>query len=270
MIASDWGNEPFYARVCIWRVRRMSMLLTPGFYKINLLSLVYLVATVAGHSDDALAANLATPALSHVQVQINGESAAVRAGEQLDLIAGDVLRLAGAVLVSDPVRPVRVSLNFVGVPGRDSARVWDDTGMDINTATDVVAAHAVSKAENKYVVRAEVSGISVGSIFVRIFPPRLAFAEILVNGQARTLRDGETLRVAPDDQVKLIRFESNITNPSEVGFRFSRIAESGVLANGPGKALYEFVFSRGGRVFARIPVRVESSMRENELGEPKG
>jgi hypothetical protein len=243
------------------------MSLTPRLYK-KILLLLFVAA--AGTAKATGTATVTIPGLSHVTVQVNGESLAIRAGDQLDLIAGDILRLKGAALGTSPSRPLRVSLNFIGVPGRDPVRLWDDIDQDINTATDVIAAHAISRAENKYLVRAEVSGTTIGVVYVRISPPRLAFAEILVNGQVRVLRDGETLRIAPSDQVKLNRFESNISNPAEVGFRFLQSTGSGAFAKGGLKTPYEFVFSRGGRVFARIPVRVESLSRENDPGEPKG
>ena len=244
-----------------------------------ILMLAFPVMVLGGPSQPVRAKNdVRTPRLSHVLAQVNGEARAIRAGDQMDLIAGDVLRLKAAVLDSPEVSVKertavvshpRVSLNFIGVPGRNPDRVWDDIGQDINTALDVVPAHAVSRLENIYEIRAEIFGKSVGSVFVRIFPPRLAFAEILVNGSARMMRDGEILVVAPSDQVKLTRFESNVANAADVGFRFQKASGQAAVGGQGVRAPYEFVFFRGGRVFARVPVRVEATSSETVPVESK-
>ena len=207
----------------------------------------------------------ASPSLSHITAMVNGERRVVMAGDQLDLVAGDRLVLA-AVEATDGTKRLRSTLNFVGFPGRDPSRVWDDRGVEINTATDLIPAHALKGQDNIYIVRSEINGKLIGQIRVRIFVPKLKFAEILINGQTRALRDGELLTVLGSDQVKVIRFESNISNAEQLNFKFQRSSSTVKTESGPVKAGYEFVFAREGRQFARIPVRVLSEAVG--LGEP--
>ena len=204
----------------------------------------------------------AAPMLNHVTTLVNGERRIVQAGEQLDLISGDTLVLQSAS-VGGTKTGHRASLNLVGFRGQNSDRSWDDIGATINTATDLIPALAIKPGTgtysgNKYVVRCDVAGVVAGQISVWVTQPRLRYAEVAINGESRAIRDGEVLTVSPTDRIKVQRFESNVANPAEVTFLFQPAEALLASTNGPVKTRYEFVFSRKGRIFAKIPVRLES------------
>lgn len=205
-----------------------------------------------------------TPEKSLIAVNavVNGENTKILAGSQLDLIRGDVLTLTGAKVEGLPAGH-RVSLNLIGFEAQSSERPWDDIGLTVDTARDLLAHHASDRERQIFTIRCLVGGVPCGDAYIRIFAPRLDYAEVAINGERRIVREGEVLVVSPTDQFRVVRFESNIKDPSRVRWALREVhGKTARLGEAMLSHRYEFVFSHAGQPFARLPVRVEAARQE--------
>ena len=183
--------------------------------------------------------------LDYVIVAVNGEPHLVHDGEELAVVRGDMLVVRDAVLHDPKAAPRSVRL----VGARHGPK-GDDRGLPFTTE-QLRAKDSEDKKGETFAVLALTRGTLHGAVFVRVVEPELRYAEILVNGRARVLRDGEPLTVKATDQVKVQKVVTNLQSTDGVLFRIDRSTDKSAPDD------YRILFTRAGVPFATIPLKVD-------------
>ena len=193
--------------------------------------------------------------LDYVTLEVAGETKLLKNGDELKLVVGDVFTVKDAFLVDKRERAV--DINVVGFSHDDpKSRASDDRGHRVDTAKLVYKPQWSERGEGQVYGVAVRSGRRLhGVVYIRLIEPRLQFAEITINGQPRTMRDGEALTLRRSDQLKIKRVSTNLHD--DQGVMFQVVEQVGVRGGSPLKPdLYEIRFLRSGRKFASIPLKV--------------
>ncbi len=185
--------------------------------------------------------------LDYVIVKINGESHVVRASQEIAVIRGDSMVVQSAALNKKDSRVGVV--NFVGYrhPVHGGA---EDRGYKIDTAKSLDTKYSEGEAGKIYAITATSRRELHGAVFVKILNPTLRYAVININGNDVVMHDGESLDVKKTDLVKVSKVETNVSDHSSINFQiFEQQAKDG--------SKFEIRFSRGGYLFARIPLKIK-------------
>lgn len=193
--------------------------------------------------------------LDYMTFEVAGETKVLRDGEELKLVVGDIFKVKDAFLVDKQQRPTDV--NVVGFShDNPRTRATDDRGQQVDTA--LLAAKpqwSEGGAGQVFGVAARSGNQLHGAVYVRLLEPALRFAEIMVNGKPRTMRNGELLTLRRSDQFKVQRLVTNLQDDRNVTFQVvQQVAARSGVAIQPDQ--YEIRFLRSGRKFATIPLKV--------------
>lgn len=179
--------------------------------------------------------------LESLVVEVNGERRVVNPEAGLDLVAGDLLTIVDAFHV-DKSYPVK-SVDLVGYRSRLSDTSGDDRGRVIDTGRHLSKKRSHGGEGRQYRIDVASSGGLSGMTFLNIREPELLSFEIEVNGKVRKLAAKEALLLSPDDALRVVDVRTNVRGNENVKY------------NKPySRSVKEIRFSRGGRVFARIPI----------------
>lgn len=158
--------------------------------------------------------------LDYVILSVNQETQYARSGETISIYRGDQLSIRSAVLL-DPSKKTnglildrktykQLTLNKV------QPVLGDLTGLVLDTSdfqSKQGAPHAI-----ELVIRAR--SVSVGGfIKIRILNPTLNYVELSINKQKKIVREGETLRVLPDDLFKVFHVATNLPKNEQVFYQ---------------------------------------------------
>ena len=202
---------------------------------------------------ERLAAN--SPELDYVIIAVNGQETQVRGSERYVLIEGDTLELKKSYLKDGSTDH---KLNFVGyVPagkvGKDNTA--HDLGYEIDTGKHLLKDWAKNKDRMIYEVTAQSSSGKNGFIEIQVIPAELKYAELLIDGESKIIRDGETIKIADDSQFKVKSVVTNVENDRQEVYY--EIVEKKL---GP-KTRYELVLKRKNLTFATLGIQVKGGTR---------
>lgn len=179
--------------------------------------------------------------LQSVLVEVNGERRLVEPKASLDLVAGDLLTIVEAHLV-DKTHEVK-AIDLIGYRSRLSNTLGDDRGRVIDTGRHLSKKRSLSRDGRQYRIEVySVDGAS-GEIILNIQEPELISFEIEVNGTLRKLSANDKLLLSPKDLVRVVDIRTNVRGNENIKYNKFSANKSN-----------EIRFSRGGRVFARIPI----------------
>jgi len=180
--------------------------------------------------------------LESLVVEVNGERRIVYPKAGLDLVRGDLLTMVGAYLV-DKSRLVR-RVDLIGYRSRVSENAEDDLGRVIDTGRSLSKRRSRDSRGDEYRIEAfSDEGLS-GGMILRLRDPELLSFEIEINGVVKKLSGNEPLWLKPADKVRVVDIRTNVRGNENI--TYDR------LSSGQSR---EIRFSRGGRVFARIPIK---------------
>lgn len=193
--------------------------------------------------------------LDYVTIEVGGETKIVRSGQEVSLVIGDVFLVKDAYLVDKRIRPAFV--NVIGFAHHQpKLNPNEDRGQAIDTTLLTRKAGWSEAGRGQVFAIAAQTGKDVhGVVFLRLAEPALRFAEILINGQPRTMRDGEALNLKKSDRIKVQRVVTNLVDDSGVTFQIVEPLEPS-RDDVAQSHRYEIRFLRGGRLFAAIPCQV--------------
>lgn len=179
--------------------------------------------------------------LQSLVVEVNGERRLVEPNASLDLVAGDLLTIVEAHLV-DKNHLVK-AVDLVGYRSRLSNTLGDDRGRVIDTARHLSRKRSLSRDGRQYRIEVySADGVS-GEIILNIQEPELISFEIEVNGALKKLSSNDKLLLSSKDLVRVVDIRTNVRGNENVKYNKFSTNKSN-----------EIRFSRGGRVFARIPI----------------
>ena len=199
-----------------------------------------------------------TQDLDLVVLEVNGGAVPVKSGETVQVVWGDEIMVKSAHLRGIGKSPETV--NFVGFKGKDHRRPYDDRGYLIKTHKDLLASWSVFGKGKRYRIKVSSTKKVHGTVFVELMPPKLSYVDLSVEGEEKTrvLREGEMLSVSSRDKFKVTRFATNIENV-EKGVAMKLIPVTKVKEPGDKAAsVYEMVFYRYEKEFARIPIYIKN------------
>ena len=179
--------------------------------------------------------------LESLVVEVNGERRIVNPTVGLDLVAGDLLTIVDAFHLDKSI-PVK-SVDLVGYRSRLSNTSGDDRRRVIDTGRNLSKKRSRGGEGKHY--RIEVSGPEgpTGFTFLNIREPELLAFEIEINGKVQKLVANEPLLIGPSDVIRVIDVRTNVRGNENV--QYDKVYS---------RSVKEIRFSRGGRVFARIPI----------------
>lgn len=179
--------------------------------------------------------------LQSLVVEVNGERRLVEPNASLNLVAGDLLTIVEAHLV-DKSHPVK-AVDLIGYRARLSNTLGDDRGRVIDTGRHLSKKRSLSRDGRQYRIEVySVDGVS-GEITLNLQEPELISFEIEVNGALKKLSANDKLLLSPKDLVRVVDIRTNVRGNENVKYNKFSANKSN-----------EIRFSRGGRVFARIPI----------------
>ncbi len=190
----------------------------------------------------AKTAEKADSRLDALVVDINGERKKVDAGGSLDVVFGDLVTIVEATLLDKSAQVDVVDL--VGFRGANSKASGDDRGWVIDTGRHLSKKRSVAGDGKQYKIQVSGQGGLSGEVMLNVLEPELISIELDVNGLVRKIQPGDVLRLSSKDMVRVVEIRTNVRGNENV--KYDKIAKNGNK---------ELRFSRGGRVFARIPIQ---------------
>lgn len=191
--------------------------------------------------------------LEYLTVEVNGTPVRVSSGQELVVVEGDQLRLLDPVL-RDPSKKVE-SVNWIGYRSK-SGRSNDDRGQVLHTERDLIKKWALGPDKNRYKVKIGSAKTRHGEVWLKVIRPELEYLKVKINESFRLLRDGEVLRVSALDDFKIVEAQTNISDQNErVSVQIMPVEETGKIQS---LKFYNIQLLLAGRVFAKIPMQVES------------
>ena len=190
--------------------------------------------------------------LDFLILEKNGTRVSVRDGEILQILRGDKLKLIDAK-IRDGSSATKV--NFVGFSPPKS-RGSHDLRYTIDTGRDLIKKWSGGGAGKLYTINANTGDLYQGHILLELIEPSLEYCEVLIDGKPKILRENESLTVSASSKFKVNRVVTNVDVPEEV--MFDIVPEKAASGNTPNGKLYSIEFSRSGRIFGKIPLRIES------------
>lgn len=193
--------------------------------------------------------------LDYITIELGGETKLVRSGQELSMVIGDIFTVKDAYLMDKQARP-----GFINVIGfaHQQAKLNpnEDRGQTIDTMVLMRKPGWSEGGRGKVFAVAAQTGKDVhGMIFIKLVEPTLRFAEIQINGEPRTMRDGETLFLKKSDRFKVSRVVTNLYDDSRVTFQIVKPLDQ-AKSDTKSAQQYEIRFLRAGRIFAAIPCQV--------------
>ena len=179
--------------------------------------------------------------LDSLLVEVNGERRIVRHQDGIDLVVGDLLTIVDAYLV-DRAHPVK-RVDLVGYRSRLNDTSGDDRGRVIDTGRNLSKKRSLGGDGRQYRIDVSTAEGLSGFTLLNLQEPELLSFEVEINGKVLKLVANEPLVLRPDDTIRVIDVRTNVRGNENV--KYDRIA------SGTAK---EIRFSRGERVFARIPI----------------
>lgn len=179
--------------------------------------------------------------LDSVVVDINGERKKVDAGGSFDVVFGDLVTIVEATLL-DKSAQVNV-VDLVGFRGANSKAPGDDRGWVVDTGRHLNKRQSVAGDGKQYKIQVSGQGGRSGEVMLNVLEPELISIELDVNGSLRKIQSGDVLRLSAKDMVRVVEIRTNVRGNENV--KYDKITKNGNK---------ELRFSRGGRVFARIPI----------------
>lgn len=195
----------------------------------------------AGDQSDSRQAKDPGKRLESLVVEVNGERRIVSPEAGLDLVAGDLLTIVDAFHVDKSI-PVK-SVDLVGYRSRLSDTSGDDRRRVIDTVRNLSKKRSTGGDGKQYRIEVSSSKGLSGFTFLNIRDPELLTFEVEINGKVQKLMANEPLVISPSDTIRVIDVRTNVRGNENV--KYDKISS---------KSVKEIRFSRGGRVFARIPV----------------
>ncbi len=186
------------------------------------------------------------PGIESLLVDVNGERRRVDPRDGFSVVRGDLVTIIEARL-GDRSKS-RPSVDIEGYVGRRGQSNSDDLGRVMDTARDFTARVGSLEIPVKHAVRVMVKGVVLGETTIIIEPPRLLSFDVAVNGERRSVRQGEALSIGPHDGIQVLDVRTNIRGNENVRHDLSTIRGS------DGRLKREIRFKRGDVIFAKVPV----------------
>lgn len=188
--------------------------------------------------------------LDYMIVTLNGHAMIVKNKQELAFVRGDILIIKEVVLKSPRFHPKKVTM--IGLQGPDAA--GDDIrNLPIDTAVSLVdKGAAVNPAGDTYAAIVSTKRSVNGWIGLRRIEPRLSYIDVLINGKAKVVREGEPLVVHAKDDFKVVRVVSNVEKQDEIRFQITQESEDASIKH------FNIFVTNKNYVFAKVPLIVET------------
>jgi hypothetical protein len=174
-------------------------------------------------------------------VDVNGERKRVQADGSVDVVFGDLLTIVEASLLNKST-PVDL-VDLVGFRSAKSKFSGDDRGWVIDTGRHLSKKRSVAGDGRQYRIKVYGHDGLNGEVMLNVLDPELVSVSLEVNGSRRQVQSGDVLRLRAKDLVRVVEVRTNVRGNENV--KYDKIAQKGTE---------ELRFSRGGRIFARIPI----------------
>ncbi len=164
--------------------------------------------------------SLFSTGLDYVILNVNQETRYARSGETIAIYLGDQLSIRSAVLL-DPSKKTnglildRKTLKQLSLHKIQPVR-GDLTGLVLDSS-DFQSKQGPTP-EIDLVIRARSASVG-GFITIRILNPILNYVELAINKQKRIVREGEIVRVLPDDLFKVFHVATNLPKNEQVFYQ---------------------------------------------------
>jgi len=200
--------------------------------------------------------------IRHLVIQTRGQKLLLSAGETLDLVAGDLMKLIDVFPSFSGIK-----VNFKGFVSNPKNNTGEDRGHLIDTANDLMTRYSLKKKGQVYEIVVSRGKKVLGRFMVRLTPPRLDYLILRINGNsARVLRPGDTLSLSSEDEIRLEEIRSNIHLKKGLyvsigGHRLNSGEDQkvGMLLEGfAGKQTHEILVKKDSVTLGRVFVRLEN------------
>lgn len=151
------------------------------------------------------------PAGVAVEFSLNGASARIAIGKEIEAVRGDVLTIS---------KDTHLRANVVGFVLDLRHNDGRDNGAAIDTARDLLPEHSLEGRGDRYRIRLYRDGADAGEVILRLVDPRLTSVTVSWEGEERTVSSGNTLVVPAHAHVRIARVETNLRDESGVKVNF--------------------------------------------------
>ena len=183
--------------------------------------------------------------LDYLVLEINGERRLLKAGTQVEIVRGDLLKVIVPVLKDRQQQAQYVNIvGFQNPP--DNGK---DRGYLVNTAKQLLPYFSQRGEGRVYAIVVGSEDKIHGEVFYRLLDPQLRYAVLRVNdSRSLVLRDGEPVQIALDDRLTISNVSVNFTSRQGLSFDIYRDPSAAVQ--------HEIRFARDDKIFARIPLQI--------------
>jgi len=182
-----------------------------------------------------------TKRLESLVIEVNGERRIVDPTKGIDVVLGDLLTIVEAYLVSKNTSVKTVDL--VGFRSRVNGHSHDDRGRVIDTGRNLSKKRSISGDGLKYRIEASGPEGIYGVTVLNVLNPELLSLDVEINGKLKKILPDQTLQLSHSDLIRIVDVRTNVRGNENVKY-------DGVIK----KHTKELRFSRGDKIFARIPI----------------
>ena len=154
------------------------------------------------------------PEVLFFKVKVNGKERLLVDNASAELIRGDRFEIVD--VVTSPAQASGITVNFKGFVGNRRNNTGEDRGYVIHTDQDLWERYAIDAQGDKYRVVVTHDDTVVGRLYVELADPEFDYIVAQVNeGIKRCLYPGDSMRVAPNDTIRILDIKTNV--PANAG-----------------------------------------------------
>ncbi|MCI4625989.1 MAG: M14/M99 family metallopeptidase [Candidatus Magnetoovum sp. WYHC-5] len=181
--------------------------------------------------DDGSVASSGKVSFKYLIVELNGVRQVLKAGERLEAVKGDSLKLVD--VVTDWVVSDMVTVNLKGflqvgqqdvqikkkALGNIVKKTQDSRGVIINTAKDLEKRYSEGTNGSTYKVEVRYGNKKIANVFIALVEPKMDYLVVKQKGNGKKwYSDGDVMFVKPNEVIEIVDVKTNVVGNKGISF----------------------------------------------------
>lgn len=160
------------------------------------------------------------PLLKYLVIETNQVKRAVKKGEQMRVIRGDILSIVD-VVITNLLDKEAVTVNFKGFVGNKLNNTGEDRGYLIDTSKNLLKKYSKRGLGRQYPIVVTVNQKKIGEVWIDFVEPRLDYLVVKLNGGIKMCyTPQEVIETFYNDRIEIVDVKTNVADNYGVKVNF--------------------------------------------------